>query len=145
MVVSHQSAVCYCMYYYGTILVCMHANSNVSGKVWHINSYNTVSASRSGLLLQESSCNGGKNAAPRTPFAAYCAISVRIMIHTYILVKNSHRIQNQHLQFTLELSNDSQVTRTFAETTSGEYSSGATNAIVISEKLRPVYLLSHNY
>ena len=45
-----------------------------------------------------------------------------IMIHTHILVKNSHRIQNQHLQFTLELSNDSQVTRTFAETRSGEYS-----------------------
>ena len=31
-------------------------------------------------------CDGGKNATPRTPFAAYGAISVRIMILAYILV-----------------------------------------------------------
>ena len=65
----------------------MHVNNNISGVVWLINGYNMV-ASRS----KAAACDGG---ASRTPFVAYSAISVRIM---YILAKNSHQIQYQHLE-----------------------------------------------
>ena len=78
-------------------------------------------------------CDGGKKTSVRILLAGYSAISVRITAYMYILVKNSHQIRNQHLRFTLELLNDPEVTRAFAEIRSKR---GATNAIVILEKLR---------
>ena len=67
-------------------------------------------------------CDGGKKTSVGTLLAGYSAISVRTIAYIYILVKNSHQIRNQHLRFTLELLNDPEVTRAFAEIRSGEYS-----------------------
>jgi hypothetical protein len=60
-------------------------------------------------------CDAGKYASVIAYFAICILILVRIVVHTCILAKNGHQIQNQHLQFAQDQSNYPSVAYTLAE------------------------------
>ena len=60
-------------------------------------------------------CDTGKYALDIAYFAISILVLARVVVHTYVLAKNSREIRNQHLRFAQDRSNNPSVAYTLAE------------------------------